>query len=124
MSDMQSLVANYKLSQTDLDKQCDDELLITLMEKIESFSDTAPYFKLTPPEINEIQLDNNTEKRRKLGMLTKWRDRYGSDATYLSIVSIFLYMENRRLAEIVLQHVKDLRQKEVSIFIKIKSLRS
>ena len=117
---MQSLVANYKLSQTDLDKQCDDELLITLMEKIESFSDIAPYFKLTTPEINEIQLDNNTERTRKLGMLTKWRDKNGSDATYLSIVSIFLYMENRRLAEIVLQHVKDLKQKEVSIFIKIK----
>ena len=109
---MQSLVANYKLSQTDLDKQCDDELLITLMEKIESFSDTAPYFKLTPPEINEIQSDNNTEKTRKLGMLMKWRDKNGSDATYLSIVSIFLCMENRRLAEIVL---KKLTQTEVNI---------
>ena len=122
MSDLQSLVANYKLLQTDLEKQCDDDLLLTLMEKIESFSDTAPYFKLTPPEINEIQLDNNTERTKKLGMLMKWRDKNGSDATYLSIVSIFLCMENRRLAEIVLQHVKDLKQKEVSIFIKIKLL--
>ena len=118
---MQSLVANYKLSQTDLEKQCDDDLLLTLMKKIESFSDTAPYFKLKSPEINEIQLDKNTERTRKLGMLMKWRDKNGSDATYLSIVSIFLYMENRRLAEIVLQHVKDLKQKEVSTFIKIKS---
>ena len=107
------LVTNYNLSQADLKKkECDDDLFLTLIKEIKSFSDTAPYFKLTPPEINEIQLDNNTERTRKLGMLTKWRDKNGSDATYLSIVSIFLYMENRRLAEIVL---KKLTQTEVNI---------
>ena len=120
MSDLQSLVANYKLSRTDLEKQCDGELLLTLMEQIERFSNTAPYFKLTPPEINEIQLDNNTERSRKRMMLEKWRNKHGSDATYLSIAHIFLHMENRQLAEIVLQHVKELKQKEVNIFIKIK----
>ena len=107
------LVTNYNLSQADLKKkECDDDLFLTLIKEIKSFSDTAPYFKLTPPEINEIQSDNNTEKTRKLGMLMKWRDKNGSDATYLSIVSIFLCMENRRLAEIVL---KKLTQTEVNI---------
>ena len=112
------LVTKYNLLLTDLEKkECDYDLFLTLIKEIKSFSDTAPYFKLTAPEINEIQLDNNTERTRKLGMLMKWRDKNGSDATYLSIVSIFLCMENRRLAEIVLQHVKDLKQKEVSILI-------
>ena len=36
-------------------------------------------------------------------MLWKWRRRNGSDATYLAIVTIFLQMNNRLLAEHVLE---------------------
>ena len=118
MSDLQSLVTNYNLSQTDLEKQCDDELFLTLMQQIQNFKDTAPFFGLTMPEIDEIQEDESKTQSRKRGMLEKWRNKNGSDATYLSIVHIFLNMKNRQLAEIVLQHVKELKQKEVNIFIK------
>ena len=107
------LVKKYNLLLADLEKkECDDDLFLTLTEKIESFSDTAPYFRLTDTEINEIEVNKNTERTRKRVMLVKWRNKNGSDATYLSIVKIFLRMNNRLLAEIVL---KKLKQTEVKI---------
>ena len=118
MSDLQSLVTKYNLSQADLDKQCDDDLFLTLMQQIPNFDNAAPFFHLTMAEINDIHSDQSRAQSRKRGMLEKWRNKYGSDATYLSIVHIFLHMKNRQLAEIVMQHVKELKQKEVNIFIK------
>ena len=122
MSDLQSLDTKYNLSQADLDKQCDNDLFLTLMQQIPNFDNAAPFFHLTMAEIDEIESDQSKAQSRKRVMLEKWRNKNGSDATYLSIVHIFLRMENRQLAEIVIQHVKDLKQKEVSIFIKTESL--
>ena len=118
MSDMQGLDTKYNLSQAELKKQCDDDLFLTLMQQIPNFDNAAPFFHLTVPEIDEIQNDQGKTQTKKRGMLEKWRNKNGSDATYFSIVHIFLNMKNRQLAEIVLQHVKELKQKEVNIFIK------
>ena len=118
MSDIQGLDTKYNLSQAELKKQCDDDLFLTLMQQIPNFDNAAPFFHLTVAEIDEIQNDQGKTQSKKRGMLEKWRNKNGSDATYLSIVHIFLRMNNRQLAEIVMQHVKELKQKEVNIFIK------
>ena len=72
--------------------------------------DTAPYFQFTQQEIDEIQNDKPSERSRKLSLLWNWRSRNGSDATYLAIVEVFLRMNDRNLAEIVLRYVKGMFQ--------------
>ena len=50
-----------------------------------------------------MRRDYEKERSRRLHMLWKWRRRNGSDATHLVIITIFLQMENRLLAELVLK---------------------
>ena len=109
-SDLSSLLLKYSLSNSDIEKQCDDVLFLTLSSQISNFNDTAPYFGFTQPEIEEIRNDKPMERSRKLSLLWKWRSRNGSDATYLAIVNVFLRMKDQNLAEIVLQHVKGMFQ--------------
>ena len=98
------LLQKYNLSQSNIEKQCDDNIFLTLLPHI-SFNHSAFVFRLTQPEIEEIQKDFSTQKLRSLNMLWKWRRRTGSDATYLAITKLFLHMNDRYLAEIVLRYV-------------------
>ena len=104
-AELTSLLKRYNLSQSDLEIRCEDDLFLTLMSKIPSFDAAVPYFGFTPPEIDELQMDNQKVNSRKINMLWKWRSRNGSGATYLAIVKIFLKMGSQELAEIVLKHI-------------------
>ena len=109
-SDLSSLLLKYSLSNSDIDRKCDDMLFQTLLPQMSNIHDTAPCFGFTQQEIEEIQIDKPSERSRKLSLLWKWRSRNGSDATYLAIVDVFLRMKDQNLAEIVLQHVKGMFQ--------------
>lgn len=101
------LLPKYNLSQQRLSKPCDNNLFVVLTKGIISFDHVVPYFGLTPPDIDEIRSENPTEVLKSYRMLWAWKRKNGSDATYLAIVNIFLEMEDRFLAESVLQHVSD-----------------
>ena len=112
-SDLSSLLLKYSLSNSEIEKQCDDMLFQILSPQMSNIHDTAPCFGFTQPEIEEIQIDKPSERSRKLSLLWKWRSRKGSDATYLAIVDVFLRMKDQNLAEIVLQHVKEMFQHQL-----------
>ena len=107
MSMLNTLLTRFELSQATLEEQCSDNFFRSLMTKIESFEDTAPYFGFTQSEIIEIHQDKHRERSRRLCMLWRWRCKYGSDATYLAIVKMFLQMEHQQLAEDVLKYSKN-----------------
>ena len=94
------------MTQDNLNISCDDELFLALIPEITSLDDTAPYFRLTQSEIKEIREDTPGARSRKWNMLQKWRSKNGSDATYLSIVNIFIQMRDQRLAELVLNKLR------------------
>ena len=103
---LDSLLTQFSQSQNSLEKPCDDNLFLDLMLKIRGFDDAAPFFHLTQAEIEAIRCDFNSEKSRRLHMLWQWKRKNGSDATYLALVKVFLHMEDKYLAEIVMQHTK------------------
>ena len=102
-SELDSILARFNLSKDILEKSCCDNLFIALKTEIESFEDAAPHFGFKQPEIEKLCQDFNKERTRKLQMLWTWRKKNGSDATYISIVKIFLEMKKPQLAEFVLK---------------------
>ena len=98
------------MTQDNLNIYCDVGLFLALVPEITSFDDTAPYFRLTQSEIEEIRDGTPKARSRKLNMLWKWRSKNGSDATYLSIVNIFIQMRDQRLAELVLNKLRSKEQ--------------
>ena len=101
--DLPHLLSQFNLSQESLEKQCCDDLFLTLSQKIVSFDDAAPHFGFTQAEIKELRHDYSGERSRKMNMLWDWKRRKGSGATNLAIVKIFLHMKDKSLAELVLE---------------------
>ena len=101
-----SLLERFELSSACLEIQCSDSLFLTLNTEIPSFEDAAPYFGFNQQEIVGLRSGFYTEKRRTLQMLWSWRRKNGSDATYIAILRIFLKMNDKQLAEVVLKHFK------------------
>ena len=101
-----SLLERFELSSACLEIQCSDSLFLTLNTEIRRFENAAPHFGFTQPEIEELHRDFDSERRKKLEMLWNWRRKNGSDATYIAIVRIFLKMNDKQLAEVVLKHFK------------------
>ena len=116
MSDQQlnDLLKEFKLSEVSLQKQCHDNLFLILMEKIPSFENAALYFGLSQPEIAELCQDHSKEKARRLHLLWAWRTKNGSNATYLAIAKIFLQMNDKVLAELVLRKFFEMQVPPVS----------
>ena len=106
MSELNSLITRYNIPQSNLEKQCNDELFLNLIQEIPSFTDAVLCFGFTQPEMEELRVNYDTEKSRRLQMLFKWKSKNGSDATYLAIVKVFLLMGNRGLAENVMRYVQ------------------
>ena len=100
------LLTQFSQSRNSLQKPCDDKLLLALTTQISRFDITAPYFGLTESEIEVICCDYDKERSRRLHMLWQWKKKNGSDATYLALITIFLQMEDKCLAEFVMQHTK------------------
>ena len=103
LCELESLLTRFNQSKENLDKPCCDNLFETLKIKIPSFEDAAPHFGFKEPQIEEFLTDFRHERQRKLRMLWRWKANNGSDATYLAIVKVFLNMENKQLAECVLE---------------------
>ena len=102
LCELDNLLTRFEQSEENLDKPCCDNLFATLKTKIPSFEDAAPHFGFKETEIEELLKDCSYERQRRLQMLWKWKEKNGSDATYLAIVKVFLKMENKELAECVL----------------------
>ena len=105
MCELDILLTRFNLSKHNLEKPCCDNLFMALKTEIPSFEDAAPHFGFKPPEIVELRTDGSQERERRLKMLWKWKEKNGSDATYLAIVKIFLEMKNKQLAEVVLTFI-------------------
>ena len=103
--ELDTLLRKFNIPQSCLEKPCDDDFFVTLSPEIPSFIEVAPYFGFKKPEIEEIRQDSPTERTRKSSTLCKWKRQKGSDATYLSLVKIFLKMKDKQLAEFVLENL-------------------
>ena len=63
--------------------------------------EVAPFLNVRDAEISEIERDNTKEMERKLGLLRKWKRKFGSSATYRMLVEAFLKCQRVDLAEAV-----------------------
>ena len=105
MCELDILLTRFNLSKHNLEKPCCDNLFMALKTEIPSFEYAAPHFGFKPPEIVQLRSDGSQERERRLKMLWKWKEKNGSDATYLAIVKIFLKMKSKQLAEVVLTFI-------------------
>ena len=84
-------------------KKCDDSLFLKLSTQItQSIVILAFSLKLTRADAEQIKQDNNDERTKRAETLFKWREKNGSDATYLALAKVFIQDEKCELSEFVI----------------------
>ena len=100
------IIQKRSLTMEQLSWECDDKLFLELSTQIPHSGLTlALSVGLTSADEEQIKRDKDNERERIIATLIKWRERNGSDATYLALVkSIFIQYKNRELAEFILDY--------------------
>ena len=102
---MEKLLRTKSLTEERLSLACDEKLFLELSSQIPRCDLTlALSLGLTPADGQQIKCNNDNEKDRIIATLLKWKEKNGSDATYLALVKIFIQHENRELAEFILDY--------------------
>ena len=88
-----------------MSKKCDDNLFLKLSTEIaQSIVILALSLGLTKADAEQIKQDNNDERTKRIETLLKWKEKKGSDATYLALMKIFIQHEKCELAEFVMDN--------------------
>ena len=98
------LLQQYNLTRNDLQRPCTPKLQLHLHQHIKYHEEVGRYLGLTEPEIIAIQRDKTTEENRRLAVLKKWQLKNEPNATRLALVECFIEMQNRELAEEVIEY--------------------
>ena len=103
---LEEIIQKRSLTMEQLSWGCDDNLFLELSTQIRHSGLTlALSLGLTSADEEQIKRDKDIERERIIATLIKWRERNGSDATYLALVkSIFIQYKNRELAEFILDY--------------------
>ena len=82
-----------------LDQPCRDEHLCEIALSITRWKSIAPFLGLTKAEEENIEKDCGENETQKIGMLRKWKERFGRKATYRKLVKVFFKLERADLVE-------------------------
>ena len=100
------LIQKKSLTKEQLLWECNDNLFLELSNQIPHSSLTLTLsLGLTSCDAEKIKQDRKNEEERIIATLLKWKEKNGSDATYLTLVKTFMQCKNRELAEFILDYV-------------------
>ena len=82
-----------------LDQPCRDDHLSDIALSITRWKSIAPFLRLTKVEEEDIETDCGKNETQKIGMLRKWREKFGRKATYGKLAKVFFKLKRADLVE-------------------------
>ena len=95
---LEGLVKEFRISPKLLNQKCSEEHLKSVSLFL-GWRRVAPHLGLSKMDIEAIEVEKRTEDERRLEVLQKWKMKYGSKATYKSLIAVLLAVENAEDAE-------------------------
>ena len=86
---LKEVLSRFKLTQEELDQPCTFEQCNDLASKMVKWEPVAPYIGLNEANIEAIKRDNTTYEYQRSASLNKWKDKYGSKATFFKLAQGF-----------------------------------
>lgn len=105
--DISKVLEEMNVKQDCLLSKCVDSFFLMLTQNVAQYDVVGPYFGMSQTDLIQIKRDNDTEGTRMMAMLWKWRTRNGNKATYSSLISNFLQMNNREIVDLVVKYLQE-----------------
>ena len=115
LSDCQAL---FLISTGLLDQKCSNDHLICISELIAQWRGIAPFLGLTPADEHNIIGDAPLEiQRQRIGMLYKWSEKEGDNATYRKLAERFKQCGRQDIVDKINKLVTDGTGESISAFL-------
>ena len=102
--DLSSLLSQYGLSYEEVDKECDDGLLIEVSQHMnDDYIAAGHCLNLSTERVHSISQSDKNDVQKKIKMLWTWKRKNGSAATSKELVKSFLKIEDRFVADSTLK---------------------
>ena len=106
MLDPSSLLSKYGLSYEEVEKECDDGLLIEVSQHMnDDYTTAGDCLNLSTERVCCISQSDKSDAQKKIEVLWAWKRKNGSAATSKELVKAFLKMEDRFVAESILKYL-------------------
>ena len=103
--DLTNFQSQYGLQYKELEKECDDGLIIAVTQIIGDYTKVGHGFSLSRETLESISSDNNNDICRKSAALWAWKTKNGNNASYIELVKAFMKMIDRSVIEFILKYV-------------------
>ena len=86
---LEELLSRHGLKRKDLDGKYPAEMRVEIAQLLDDWKMIGYYLGFTPQKLNDIEVDNYREERRRVALLDAWEQREGEGATYLNLAEAF-----------------------------------
>ena len=109
ITDLLNLLTPYGLHYEEMDKECDDSLLIQVSQHLQliDYIEVGHCLNLSSKTLESIIQHKEDDIERKVAMLWEWKAKNGSAATSVELLNAFLKIEDRIVAESILRYISD-----------------
>ena len=106
-ADSTGVIPYVCLQYEDLDKECDDSLLIEVSRHLQLVDQLkiSDSLKLSSKTLESITQDKQDDVERKVAILWEWKAKNGSAATTMELLNAFLKMEDNVVAKSILTYL-------------------
>ena len=100
---LDELLSRDGLEREDLERKCAARVRVKVAEHLGDWKMVGRYINIDPQKLDDIQVENHTEERRRVALLDAWDKREGEGATYLKLAEAFHHRKRIDLVEMLLR---------------------
>ncbi len=103
---LDELISRQGLERKDLERKCPVGVRLDVAKHLGDWKMVGRYLGFPPQTLNDIEVENRTEERRRVALLDAWDKREGKGATYLKLAESLHHRERTDLVEKLCEIIK------------------
>ena len=97
---LEVILSRHGLEEKDLRQRCTAKVRLEIAAILDDWKMVGYYLGFNSQKLNDIEIDNRTEDRRRVAFLDSWEQKEGEKATFLELANAF---HRRRRSDLVVK---------------------
>ena len=86
MVSYEKLIALFAIPETELQKECSDDVLLKVSKTFTRWRSAVPYLGLEDSVVEELERNHTDEEEKRQHVLKRWKGRFQFEATYEKLI--------------------------------------
>ena len=105
---LDEILSRHSLEKKRLERKIPAEMLLKMAQLLDDWIMTGYYLGFEKQNLDDIQIDNPSEERRRVALLKEWEERQGEGATYLKLAEAFHHRQKIAVVEKLCKRLREM----------------